>query len=172
VTDSAAAGQVGVRDIEDLRRTGLAAADREELYAATTECTVSYLSRDGWPKAVVMSFLRRDDRFWLTAVAGRDHLESLRVDPRLTVVVDNRGTRLPGRRMVATQGTATVHTDRATKDWFYPAFAERLAADDPAAFVRLLDSPGRVVLEVVPTGRQVSHDSRRIAGNGRGGPTG
>ena len=164
------APRVGVRDIENLRGTGLARADVEELYRAATECTVAYSSRTGWPAAVVMSFLRTEDRFWLTAVAGRDHLESLRADPRLTLVVDNRGTGLPGRRMVAVQGTAVLHTDRATKDWFYPAFAARLAADDPDAFVRLLDSPHRFVLEVVPTGRQVSHDSRKIAGNGRGGP--
>ncbi len=162
--------QVGVRDIEDLRGTHLARTEQGDLYEAQTECTVSYLSREGWPKAVVMSFLRRDERFWLTAVGGRDHLESLRVDPRLTIVVDNRGTGLPGRRMVAVQGTVVVHEDRATKDWFYPAFAGRMAADDPAAFVRLLDSPRRAVLEVTPTGKQVSHDSRRIAGNGRGGP--
>jgi hypothetical protein len=71
--------------------------------------------------------------------------------------------------MVAVQGTVVVHEDRATKDWFYPAFAARMAADDPAAFVRLLDSPRRAVLEVTPTGRQVSHDSRKIAGDGRGG---
>jgi general stress protein 26 len=163
--------QVGVRDIEDLRGTSLAPADQDGLLAAQSECTVAYTSREGWPAAVVMSFLRHDGRFWLTAVAGRDHLESLRVDPRLTLVVDNRGTGLPGRRMIAVQGTARVHEDRATKDWFYPAFAERMAAEDPAAFVRLLDSPRRAVLEVTPTGRQKSHDSRRIAGNGRGGPT-
>jgi general stress protein 26 len=139
------------------------------LYEAATECTVAYLSRDGWPAAVVMSFLRHDGRFWLTAVAGRDHVESLRADPRLTLVVDARGTDLSGRRMVAVRGTAVLHQDRETKDWFFPAFARRLAAEDPAAFVRLLDSPRRVVLEVTPTGRQVSHDSRRIAGDGRGG---
>ncbi|MGK5170408.1 pyridoxamine 5'-phosphate oxidase family protein [Geodermatophilus sp. CPCC 205761] len=162
--------RVGVRDIEDLRGTHLAADDRDELFTAQTECTVAYLSREGWPAAVVMSFLRRDGRFWLTAVGGRDHLESLRGDPRLTIVVDNRGTGLPGRRMVAVQGTVVVREDRATKDWFYPAFAERMAADDPAAFVRLLDSPRRAVLEVTPTGKQVSHDSRKIAGDGRGGP--
>jgi general stress protein 26 len=162
--------QVGVRDIEDLRGTSLSSADQDELLTAQTECTVAYSSREGWPAAVVMSFLRRDGRFWLTAVAGRDHLESLRADPRLTLVVDNRGTGLPGRRMLAVQGAAVVHEDRATKDWFYPAFAERMAAGDPAAFVRLLDSPRRAVLEVTPTGRQKSHDSRRIAGNGRGGP--
>ncbi len=162
--------QVGVRDIEDLRGTSLSSADQDELLTAQTECTVAYSSREGWPAAVVMSFLRRDGRFWLTAVAGRDHLESLRADPRLTLVVDNRGTGLPGRRMLAVQAAAVVHEDRATTDWFYPAFAERMAAGDPAAFVRLLDSPRRAVLEVTPTGRQKSHDSRRIAGNGRGGP--
>jgi general stress protein 26 len=161
--------QVGVRDIEDLRGTHLAPADQDDLLDAQTECTVAYTSREGWPAAVVMSFLRRDGQFWLTAVAGRDHLESLRLDGRLTLVVDNRGTGLPGRRMVAVQGTVVVHEDRATKDWFYPAFAERVAADHPAAFVQLLDSPRRAVLEVVPTGRQKSHDSRKIAGNGRGG---
>ena len=161
--------QVGVRDIEDLRGTHLARADQDDLLAAQTEGTVAYTSREGWPAAVVMSFLRRDGRFWLTAVAGRDHLESLRLDGRLTLVVDNRGTGLPGRRMLAVQGTAVVHDDRETKDWFYPAFAERMAAADPATFVRLLDSPNRAVLEVTPTGRQKSHDSRRIAGDGRGG---
>jgi hypothetical protein len=160
---------VGVRDIEDLRGTGLARADLEELYTAARECTVAYTSRDGWPAAVVMSFLRRDDRFWLTAVGGRDHVESLRADPRLTVVVDARGTELVGRRMVAVRGTAVLHDDPATTGWFYPAFAARHAPGDPEAFVRLLDSPRRVVLEVVPTGRQVSHDSRKIAGDGRGG---
>jgi len=161
--------QVGVRDIEDLRGTHLAATEQEDLLAAQTECTVAYASRSGWPAAVVMSFLHRDGRFWLTAVGGRDHLESLRLDPRLTIVVDNRGTGLPGRRMLAVQGTVQVHEDRATKDWFYPAFAERMAPGDPRAFVRLLDSPRRAVLEVTPTGKQLSHDSRKIAGNGRGG---
>ena len=125
--------QVGVRDIEDLRGTSLSPADQDELLDVQTECTVAYTSREGWPAAVVMSFLRRDGRFWLTAVAGRDHLESLRLDGRLTLVVDNRGTGLPGRRMIALQGTVVVHEDRATKDWIYPAFAGRMAADHPDA---------------------------------------
>jgi general stress protein 26 len=110
--------QVGTRDIEDLRGTHLARADQDDLLDAQTECTVAYASREGWPAAVVMSFLRRDGRFWLTAVAGRDHLDSLRADGRLTLVVDNRGTGLPGRRMLAVQGTVVVHEDRRTKDWF------------------------------------------------------
>jgi hypothetical protein len=160
--------RLGVEDIEDLRGTGLAAADLAELYALATECTVAFHSRTGWPGGVRMSYLRHDGRFWLTAVAGRDHVESLRADPRLTLVVDNGGTGLAGRRMVAVRAIAILHTERAVKDWFYPAFATRLQVADPAAFIRLLDSPRRVVLEAVPTGGQVSHDSRRIGGDGRG----
>lgn len=163
---------VGVRDIENLKGTGLAGGDVEALYAAATEGTVAYSSRDGWPAAVVMSFLRIDGRFWLTAVGGRDHLESLRVDPRLTLVVDNRGTDVPGRRMVAMRAHVVVHEDRATLEWFYPLFAQRMGAADPEAFQRLLDSPRRAVLEAIPTGRQLSHDSGKIAGDGRGGRLG
>src|SRR4028118_1946305 len=84
--------QVGTRDIEDLRGTHLARADQDDLLDAQTEGTVACPSREGWPAAVVMSFLRRDGRFWLTAVAGRDHLESLRADGRVTLVLDKRGT--------------------------------------------------------------------------------
>lgn len=161
---------LGVDDIEDLRGTALSRDDQAGLYAAATECTLAYHSRSGWPAAVVMSFLCRDGQFWLTAATGRDHVESLRADPRVTLVVTNAGTDLPGRAMVAVQGTAVLHTDRPTKDWFLPAFAERMGVADPAAFVRLLDSPRRIVLQVVPTGVRRSHDSRRIPGDGRGGP--
>jgi hypothetical protein len=40
---------------------------------------------------------------------------------------------------------------------------------DPAAFARLLDSPKRLVIEVRPVAIAVSHDSRKMPGNGRGG---
>ena len=41
---------------------------------------------------------------------------------------------------------------------------------DPAPSARLLDSPKRVVVEVRPVAIAVSHDSRKMPGNGRGGP--
>ena len=112
-----------------------------------------------------------DGHFWFATVEGRRQVRGSTPIPRVAVVVSNTGTDLPGRRMVALRGEAVVHRDREvvrpTIEWLAP----RLAPDDPAAFVRLLDSPNRVVIEVVPTRVTASHDSTRLAGDGRGGRT-
>lgn len=160
-------GRVGIDDIEDLRGLTLDDDGRRELLDTATECTFVF-SSGGWPSGVVMSFLYERDRFWLTAVRGRAHERAMRQDPRVTLVVSSAGTQL-ARRMLAVRGEVHVHEDRQTMDWFLPRFAERLTPADPAAFVRLLDSPKRVVFEMVPTGIAASHDSRRLPGNGRGG---
>ena len=38
------------------------------------------------------------------------------------------------------------------------------------AFIKLLDSPKRVIFEFEPVAITASHDSRKLAGDGRGGP--
>ena len=51
------------------------------------------------------------------------------------------------------KGRCIIHEDRETKDWFYPEFAAKLNPTNPeaaAGFVQTLDSPLRVVLEIVP----------------------
>jgi hypothetical protein len=70
--------------------------------------------------------------------------------------------------MLAQRGIATLHTDRRTLDWFFPCFAMRHEPDSAESFARHLDTSGRVVIEVVPVGTPTSHDSRRLAGDGRG----
>lgn len=162
-------GRIGIDDLEDLRGLKLAGADRDELLSTATECTFVFAGPDGWPSGVVMSFLYAEDRFWLTAVKGRAHVAALAADPRVGIVVTSQGTDLPGRRMLAVRGTAVVHEDRETKDWFLPRFAAKLRAARPDEFVRLLDSPRRVVFEVTPTAVSASHDSRKMPGDGRGG---
>lgn len=162
-------GRVGIDDIEDLRGLKLDSEGQDELLRVATECTVAYCSPSGWPSGVVMSFLYERDRFWLTAVRGRAHVKGVLHDPRVTIVVSSAGTGLP-RRMMAVAGTVTVHDDAETKAWFYPAFARKLAPKDPDAFVRLLDSPRRVIFEVEPIRVTVSHDSTKMPGDGRGGP--
>ncbi|WP_072690512.1 pyridoxamine 5'-phosphate oxidase family protein [Rhodococcus marinonascens] len=160
---------LGVDDNEDLRSARVDPRGMRELLGAQTECTFSFTTEKGWPAGVVMSFLHHDGTFWLTAAADRSHARAAACDPRVTLVISNAGTALPGRRMLAVRGRATVHTDRATKDWFYPAFSARLAPGDPASFARLLDSENRVVIEVDPVRVAVSHDSTKMAGDGRGG---
>jgi general stress protein 26 len=162
-------GRVGIDDLEALQTLKLDLSEQDELFVAQTECTFVFANAEGWPSGVIMSFVRADGAFWLTAVEGRAHVKALAGEPRVTLVVTNAGTGSPGRQMLAVRGVATVHRDRATLEWFLPRFTSRMQPADPAAFARLLDSPKRVVVEVRPVAIAVSHDSRKMPGNGRGG---
>jgi hypothetical protein len=162
--------QVGVDDLEKLQSLKLDTASQTELVNTASECTFIFNSASGWPGGVVMSFLFHEGRYWLTAVADRTHARAVVSDPRVTLVISNAGTRLPGRRMLSIRGIAFLHRDEETKAWFYPAFTRKLAPNDPQAFQRLLDSPNRVIVEVRPVAVAVSHDSRKLPGDGRGGP--
>lgn len=161
-------GRLGVDDLEQLRGTHLDKAEQAELLEAQTECTFVFLNEDGWPSGVVMSFIVVDGTFWLTAVEGRKHVLGLDHDRRVSIVVSSAGSGLAGRRMLSIRGEGTVHRDDATKQWFLDQFTGRLQPEDPVAWRKLLDSPNRVVFEVRPTAIAVSHDQRKIAGNGRG----
>jgi len=162
--------RTGIDDLEDLHALRLDEQGRQELLQTATECVFTFANPAGWPSGVVMSFLYAEDRLWLTAVAGRAHAAAIRRDPRVTVVISNAGTALPGRRMIALRGVALLHADEPTKRWFLPLFARKLAPADPDAFARLLDSPQRVVVEVRPVQVTASHDSRKMPGDGRGAP--
>jgi len=77
---------------------------------------------------------------------------------------------LKGRRMITLRGHMRLHRDAETKAYFFPRFAAKLAPGDPEAFIKLLDSPKRVIFEFEPVAITASHDSRKLAGDGRGGP--
>lgn len=162
-------GRLGVDDLEDLATARLSTAGIEELLDTATEATLVFAGPDDWPAGVVVSYVRSGDRIWLTAVEGRGHTDAIRRDDRIGLVVSSAGTGLEGRRMVALRGRARIHTGRDVKAEVLPLLARRLAPADPASMVRLLDSPKRVVIEIRPEAVTASHDSRRIAGDGRGG---
>lgn len=162
----------GAKDIEHLAAARMATDDQAQLFEAQTECVLSFL-QDGLPTAVVMSYQVDDEgRFWCATVEGRRQVRGIDSDPRVALTVSSTGTELPGRRMVALRGEARVHRDRDVVMDRVRRLAPRLAPDDPDAFVRLLDSPRRVVIEVAPTRVTASHDSTRLAGDGRGGSRG
>lgn len=163
-------GRLGVDDLEDLRGARLEGEGVDELLAAATEGTLVFAAADdGWPQGVVVSFVRAGTSVWIAAVEGRGHTRALRRDPRATLVVSSTGTGLAGRRMVSLRGRAEVHPDPATRARILPLLAERLAPGDLATLVRLLDTERRVLIELADIRVVVSHDSRRIAGDGRGG---
>jgi general stress protein 26 len=160
----------GGRHIEDLSAARMAADDQAQLYEAQTECVFSFL-QGGLPTSVVMSYqVDEQGHFWFATVEGRRQVRGVDSDPRVAVAVSSTGSGLEGRRMIALRGEATVHRDREDVMDRVRRLAPRLAPEDPDAFVRLLDSPNRVVIEVVPTRVTASHDSTRLVGDGRGGP--
>jgi general stress protein 26 len=138
---------------------------QEELLSIARECVFNWCTKDEWPMGVIMSCLWRDGKMWLTAGAHRHRISAVRRNPKVSIVLTSTGTRLGGAKTVTIKGRCIVHEDIETKDWFYPAFAghlnpgsERRAKD----FETMLDSPLRVVLEVVPE-KFISYDGVKMA---------
>jgi general stress protein 26 len=116
--------------------------------------------------AVIMSYLEKDGKFWMTASGQRKRIPAIRRDPRVAIVISSPGTNLGSGKTVTYKGTAVVHDDAETKAWFYPALAERLMSkwgpERVDEFAHMLDSPRRVIVEITPTLR-VGYDGAKMA---------
>jgi hypothetical protein len=148
-----------------LRAARLDAAATTALLASERQCVLSFLAEDGWPRAVVLSYLWTSGSFWVTSIEGRAHVRDMRRDPRVTVTVERH---VDSRQMLAQRGLAVFCDDAATRAAFFTRFAGHHAPSTAAAFHAHLDCPTRVVIEIKPVGQPVTHDSRRLAGDGRG----
>lgn len=149
---------------EDLSAYQLSESGQAELLARQTECTFIWSNKAGHPVGVIMNYVFRDGRFWLTASAQRARVAAVRRDPRVSVAVSSRGSGIATSKSLTCKGRCAIHQDDATKAWFYPALAAAVRPGDPdaqAAFARHLDSPRRVILEVVPESR-IGFDSTRM----------
>ena len=135
----------------------------EKLLASQIECVFNWATRDGWPMGVIMSCLWKNGRMWLTSGAQRHRISAIRRDPRCSVVVTSTGTALGPGKTVTIKGRCVLHEDRETKDWFYPAFAAHLSPDPAGAevFRKRLDSPLRVILEVIPE-KYITYDGLKM----------
>jgi len=140
-------------DYEDLTECALAPELERQLVQMQAECVFMWTNAKGEAFGVVMSYLPKDGRIWLTAAEGRKRISAIRRFPRASVCINSSGSRLGGGKTVTYKGSCIVHTDRETKDWFYLEFARRLRPDDgdaAAVFQQFLDSPHRVIIEFVP----------------------
>ena len=149
---------------EDVTQYDLDADDEEALLLAHNECTFIWANKEGWPVGVIMSYVWRRGRFWLTASAQRARIHAVRRDPRVCIVVTSTGSPLARNKAITWKGLCTIHDDRETKDWFYPELSAALRPDDQVAqdlFTQFLDSPRRVVLEVEPTQR-IGYDGAKM----------
>ena len=142
-----------VDNYEDVTVYGLDDDDEAEMLDAQNECTFIWSNKEGWPVGVIMSYIFRDGKFWLTASSQRARISAVKRDPRVCIVVTSTGSKMARNKTVTYKGTCTIHDDQATKDWFYPACA---AVNIPTAgklqdaFAHMMDTERRLVIEVVP----------------------
>jgi general stress protein 26 len=136
---------------------------QEKLLRVQRECVFNWSTREGWPLGVIMSCLWTRGRMWLTAGVHRHRISAVRRDPRVSVVVTSTGTELGMGKTVTIKGKCIVHEDRETKDWFYPEFSQHMYGEGEAAesFQKRLDSPLRVVLEIVPE-KYITYDGMKM----------
>ena len=125
---------------------------KEELLNSVREAVLNWSTRDGWPVGVMHAVVWARGSFWMTAAAHRHRIAALRRDPRCSVVLTSTGTHLGPSKTITAKCRCVMHEDRATKDWFYHALAFRPEASEEqaAAFEKTLDSPLRVVMELIP----------------------
>ena len=145
----------GVADdnYEDLTECALSPELEEQLVTTARECVFMWTNRAGEAFGVVMAYLPKDGKIWMTAAERRARISAIRRYPRASVCVNSTGTSLGGGKTVTYKGDCVVHDDRETKDWFYPEFASYLRPDNPTAskvFQQFLDSPQRVIIEFTP----------------------
>jgi hypothetical protein len=148
--------------------------DRERTLLATqTECTFMWTTATGDPVGVIMNFVHHDDAFWLTCTRRRKRVPAVEARPRVAVAISSRGTDIGISQAVTYKGTATVLDDADTLRWFSPVLAAKVRPGDPqaqAAFVRHLDSPGRVVIRIEPDVR-IGFDAEAMFANSPAGAT-
>ena len=137
---------------------------REELLSKAGECVMSWSTKDGWPMAIPHIFLWYRGRLWLTTSEHKKRVIALKQRPQSCVVVSGEGNDVGGDRSMSIKTLVTVHEDRATKDWFFPAIAAKYNPDNPEmaqVFINLLDSPRRIILEHEPV-KYITYDGQAM----------
>jgi len=148
--------------------------DRElTLLNTQTECTFMWTTKTGDPVGVIMNFVYDKGRFWLTCTRRRKRVPAIEARPRVAVAISSRGTDIGISQSITYKGDAIVHDDPEIASWFYAALAARVRPGDKAkqaAFVHHLESPDRVVVEIVPDTR-IGFDSEAMFANSPAGST-
>ncbi len=161
------------KDFEDVSMFHLAGDREVELLTRQNECTFIWRTSEGDPVGVIMNYVYRDGRFWLTATRRRKRIAAIERDPRVAIAISSRGTGIGTSQSITYKGRAVLHDDAETKAWFYAALSAAVRPGEPdkqAAFAANLDSPGRVVIELVPTTR-IGFDSAAMFAGSKAGPS-
>lgn len=158
---------------EDVSMFSLSDERERRLLDAQTECCFMWTTKAGDPVGVIMNFVARDDKFWITCTKRRKRVAAIAARPRVALAITSRGTQIGVSQAVTYKGQAIIHDDAETKAWFYPALAARVrpeSEDHQQAFVKHLETDGRVVVEIVPDGR-IGFDAEEMFRSSPAGPS-
>ena len=150
---------------EDVTLYQLSPEREQELLDKQVECNFIWTNKSGQSVGVIMNYVARDGRIWLTATSQRARIKALKRDPRACVVISSMGTDMGAGKQLTYIGRVELHDDQATKDWFYPAMAEIISpypAPTVEAAMQHLDTPLRLVLEFIPE-RAIKFDGDAIS---------
>ena len=152
----------GYEDVSIYRLT----PERErELLEKQIECNFIWTNKDGHGLGVIMNYVAKDGSIWLTATSQRARIKALKRDPRASVVISSMGTDMGPGKQLSYKGRVVLHDDQATRDWFYPAMADIISpypAPTPEAAIEHLDTPLRVIIELIPE-KKIAFDGDAIA---------
>ena len=169
----AATNDAYVDSYEDVSRFNLDGSREATLLNKQTECTFMWTTASGDPVGVIMNFVWHDGAFWLTCTRQRKRVPAILARPRVAVAISSRGTDIGISQAVTYVGAAVVRDDAEIKAWMYQALAARTRPGDAAkqaAFIHHLDTPGRVVIQLIPE-RRIGFDSEAMFANSPAGAT-
>lgn len=159
---------------ENLEECWLDPADLDRLLTLQNECTFMWTNREGHPFGVIMSYFHgsapaalgvtTEPSFWLTCAAGRARVPAIRRTGYAALTVTGRGSEVGSGKTASFRGPCTVHDDRMILEWMLPALARHLRPDSDEgaqAMLAHLDTPNRVVLQLVPEYR-LDFDSTKM----------
>lgn len=161
------------KDHEQVSIYPFAPEKREELLRKARECVFNWTTKDGWAVGVVHAFVWHEGRAWITCGSHRHRVAALRRDPRCSVVVSGIAAPDGPNGAITIKGRAIIRNDEETKRWFYPALARgpygrnggAMTPEAEAAakaFEERLNSPLRVIIEIVPE-KFIELDSDKMA---------
>ncbi len=149
-------------------------SEREQTLLNTqTECCFMWSTKEGDPVGVIMNFVAHEGRFWLTCTRRRKRVPAIVARPRVAIAISSRGTDIGVSQTVTYKGNAIVHDDEVVKAWLFASLAARVRPgdiDQQSAFVHHLDTPDRVVIEIVPDVR-IGFDAENMFRNSPAGAT-
>lgn len=172
MTEPSSSGKY-IDNYEDVSLFTLSSDREQTLLDKQTECTFMWTTSVGDPVGVVMNFVHHDGAFWLTCTRRRVRVSAIEARPRVALAITSRGTDIGISQAITYKGNAEVLDRPATLAWFYPLLAAKVRPGNEAAqaaFAAHLDTPGRVVIRIVPDAR-IGFDSETMFADSPAGAT-